>query len=273
MKASHETLYYKNSAIFNTIGYLMVIGVNVLAGLGMINGNTTAQVSDKYDNLFVPAGFTFSIWGVIYLALLGFIIYQLWLAFAAGHEDALERFMERMRGWWLISCMANSCWLFAWHYELLPLALLLMLTLLISLLAIHLNFNIAAPGFKNKAPEPGRAVRWFIYVPFSLYLGWICVATVANIAALMVYSGWDGMSVPITAILILLACVGATFLVVLRHNIVAGMVAIWAFYGIIAKRQSEVTTMALPVIICCLTAIGIVLIAGVWEVFHKKAVK
>lgn len=266
MKDSHETLYYKNSAIFNTIGYLMVIGVNALAALGMINGHTTAQVSEKYDNLFVPAGFTFSIWGVIYLALLGFIIYQLWLAFAPGYEELLERFMERMRGWWLISCMANSCWLFAWHYELLPLSILLMLTLLISLLAIHLNFNIAAPGASH-------SVQWLIHVPFSLYLGWICVATMANIAALMVYTGFDGMSVPITAILILVACVGATLLVVKRHNIVAGMVAIWAFYGIIAKRQSEVTTMALPVIVCCLTAIGVVLIAGVREAFHKKAVK
>jgi hypothetical protein len=266
MKASHESLYYKNSAIFNTIGYLVVIGVNVLAGLGLINGTTTSQVSEKYDNLFVPAGFTFSIWGVIYLALLGFIIYQLRLAFATGHEETLEQFMERMRGWWLISCMANSCWLFAWHYELMPLAILLMLTLLISLLAIHINFNIAAPG-------ASRPVRWFIYIPFSLYLGWICVATVANTAALMVYAGWNGMSVAVTAILILVACTGATLLVVKRHNIVAGMVAIWAFYGIIAKRQSEVTTMALPVIICCLTAIGVVLIAGVRTVFHKKAVK
>ncbi|SFW22651.1 hypothetical protein [Chitinophaga sancti] len=263
MKASHETLYYKNSAIFNTIGYLMVIGVNALAGLGLINGNTTAQVSEKYDNLFVPAGFTFSIWGLIYLALIGFIIYQLWLAFASGHEDSLEQFMERMRGWWLISCMANSCWLFAWHYELLPLAILLMLTLLISLLAIHINFNIAAPG-------ASRAMRWFVFIPFSLYLGWICVATVANIAALLVYSGWDGMSVPVTAILILVACAGATLLVVKRHNIVAGMVAIWAFYGIIAKRQSEVTTMALPVIICCLSAIGVVLVAGIRELICKK---
>ncbi|WP_440134451.1 hypothetical protein [Chitinophaga sancti] len=263
MKASHETLYYKNSAIFNTIGYLMVIGVNALAGLGLINGNTTAQVSEKYDNLFVPAGFTFSIWGLIYLALIGFIIYQLWLAFASGHEDSLEQFMERMRGWWLISCMANSCWLFAWHYELLPLAILLMLTLLISLLAIHINFNIAAPG-------ASRAMRWFVFIPFSLYLGWICVATVANIAALLVYSGWDGMSVPVTAILILVACAGATLLVVKRHNIVAGMVAIWAFYGIIAKRQSEVTTMALPVIICCLSAIGVVLVAGIRELIYKK---
>ncbi|WP_343668859.1 hypothetical protein [Chitinophaga sp.] len=266
MKASHETLYYKNSAIFNTIGYLVVIAVNALAGLGMINGNTNAQVSEKYDNLFVPARFTFSIWGVIYLALLGFIIYQLWLAFAPGYGDRLKRLMERMRGWWLISCTANSCWLFAWHYELLPLAILLMLTLLISLLAIHINFNIAAPG-------ASRSVQWFIYLPFSLYLGWICVAAVGNIAALIVYSGWDGRSVPVTAILILVVCVGTTLLVVKRHNIVAGMVAIWAFYGIIAKRQSEVTTMALPVIICCLTAIGVVLIAGVREVIHKKAVK
>lgn len=263
MKASHRTLYYKNSAIFNTIGYILVIAVNTLASMGLINGNTTAQVSEKYDNLLVPAGFTFSIWGVIYLALLGFIVYQLWLAFAPGYERVLTQLMERLRGWWLISCMANSCWLFAWHYEVLPLAILFMLTLLISLLAIHINFNIAAPG-------ASRPVRLFIYLPFSLYLGWICVATAANIAALLVYTGVDGMSVPVTVILILITCVAATLLMVRRNNIIVGLVAIWAFYGIIAKRQSDATVMALPVVICCLAAIGVVLVAGIREAFHKK---
>jgi hypothetical protein len=263
MKASHRTLYYRNSAIFNTIGYILVIAVNALASMGRINSNTTAQVSEKYDNLLVPAGFTFSIWGLIYLALLGFVIYQLWLAFAPGHDRMLTQLMERLRGWWLISCLANSCWLFAWHYEVLPLAILFMLTLLISLLAIHINFNIAAPG-------ASRPVRFFIYLPFSLYLGWICVATVANIAALLVYTGVDGMSVTVTVILILLCCVAATLLVVKRDNIIAGLVAIWGFYGIIAKRQSEATVMALPVVISCLAAIGVVLVAGIREAFHKK---
>jgi hypothetical protein len=240
---------------------MVVIGVNVMAGTGMINGETTAQISEKYNNLFVPAGFTFSIWGLIYLTLLGFIIYQLRMAFIRGHEETLEQLMVRMRGWWLISCMANSCWLFAWHYELMPLAILLMLALLVSLLAIHLNFNIAMPG-------ASWSIRFFIYLPFSLYLGWICVAMVANIAALLVYTGWDGLSVPVTIILILTATLAATLLVVRRNNLIAGLVAAWALLGIIARQENEGGPMAL--VVCCLISMAILLFLGLWQLNRQK---
>ncbi|MBW8687606.1 hypothetical protein [Chitinophaga rhizophila] len=259
MTTTHKTLYYKNRAIFNTIGYIVVIVVNMLANLNVINNRNTGDISDKYDNLFVPAGVTFSIWGVIYLTLLGFIIYQLWLAFSKGHTEALGPFMERLRGWWLISCMANSCWLFAWHYELLAVSVLLMLTLLVCLLAIHLNFNIALPRAGT------RIEKLFIHVPFSLYLGWICVATVANIAAFLVYLGWNGMSVPGTIFLILLCTIGSTLLIIRRHNIIVGLVAIWALYGIIMKRQSIGGAAEMPIIYACLGAMLIITISGIWR--------
>jgi len=265
MTTSHKTLYYKNSAVFNTIGYMVVVIVNALANLNLINNKSTADISDRYDSLFVPAGYTFAIWGLIYLALLAFIVFQLWLAFSKGHLPALELFMERLRGWWLISCMANSCWLFAWHYELLPLSILLMIALLVCLLAIHLNFNVALPH-----SSASKAEKLFVHLPFSLYLGWICIATVANIAAFLVYLGWDGMSIPGTIFLIVLCTAASTLLIIRRHNIVVGLVAIWALYGIIMKRQSVGGSAEMPIVGACIGAMVIIAASSTWRLITNR---
>lgn len=265
MTTSHKALYYKNSAIFNTIGYMMVIVVNAMANFNLINNKSTSDISDKYENLFVPAGFTFAIWGLIYLSLLSFIVFQLWMAFSRKQLPALELFMERLRGWWLVSCMANSCWLFAWHYELLPLSILLMTTLLICLLAIHLNFNIALPYLPVT-----RAEKLFIHLPFSLYLGWICIAIVANIAAFLVYLGWDGMSIPGTIFLILICTVASTLLIIRRHNITVGLVALWALYGIISKRQSAGGDAEMPIVSTCIGAMVIITVSGIWRLVSDR---
>jgi hypothetical protein len=241
----------------------MVIAVNAMASMNMLNGKSPADISDKYDSLFTPTGITFSIWGLIYLSLLGFIIYQLWLAFSNKHLPELEQFMERLRGWWLISCLANTCWLFAWHYELLPFSILIMLTLLVSLLAININFNIAL----QKVSWPQKL---FIHLPFSLYLGWITVATVANIAALWVYTGWNGPDIPWTIFLILICTVAAMLLLIKRKNIVVGLVAIWALSGIILKRQETGGPAAIPVTIACITAIVVIIIAILTQLLKKR---
>ena len=263
MTASHNTPYYKNSAIFNLIGYLMVIAVNTMASLGILNGKTPADISDAYDNLFTPAGITFSIWGLIYLSLLGFIIYQLRLAFSGKHQAALEDFMIRLRGWWLFSCLANTCWLFSWHYGLISLSILIMIALLVCLLAINLNFNIAVQ--KVSWPE-----KLFIHVPFSLYLGWICVATVANIAALWVSMGWNGPDIPWTIFLILICTTAVSLLVIKRKNIIIGMVALWALYGIILKRQEAGGPAAHPVTVACIVAMCIIVIAALIQLLKKR---
>ncbi|SHN39486.1 hypothetical protein [Chitinophaga sp. CF418] len=265
MTTSHKTLYYKNSAVFNTIGYIMVIVVNAFANFNLINNKNTGDISDKYDNLFIPAGFTFAIWGLIYLSLLAFIVFQLWLAFSKGHIPALELFMERLRGWWLISCMANSCWLFAWHYELLPLSILLMIALLVCLLAIHLNFNIALAH-----PPASKTEKLFVHFPFSLYLGWICIATVANIAAFLVYLGWDGMSIPGTIFLIVLCTASTTLLIIRRHNIVVGLVALWALCGIIVKRQSVGGSAEMPIVGACIGAMIIIAVSSTWRLITNR---
>jgi len=263
MTASHKTPYYKNTAVFNTIGYIMVIAVNAMASLNMLNGKSPANISEKYSNLFTPAGITFSIWGIIYLSLLGFIIYQLWLAFSGKHQPELEVFMERLRAWWLFTCLANTCWLFTWHYELLPLSMLIMIVLLVSLFAIHMNFNIAIQ--KVSWPE-----KLFIHIPFSLYLGWICVATVANIGALNVYLGGSGTSITWTIFLILICTVTVSLLVIKRKNITIGIVALWALCGIILKRQEAAGPEAFPLTIACIVAMVLIVLTALIQLMKKR---
>jgi hypothetical protein len=263
MTPSHKTLYYKNTAVFNAIGYIMVIGVNILASLSLINNESPREIAEKYESLFTPAGYTFSIWGLIYLGLLGFIVYQCWLAFSGRAPEALAQFMERMRGWWLISCLANTCWLFSWHYELLPVSLLLMLGLLISLLAIHVNFNI----YTAQASLPEKL---FISIPFSIYLGWICVAAVANLSALLVYTGFDGRNIPVTMFFIAVCTAAIAMLIIKRNNFVAGLTAIWALSGIIIKRQEIGGDAETPIVITCITAIAVLIGVGCWhKIVHK----
>ena len=123
----------------NTIGLLVMLALNALANALPINGMTTGAVSDKYDNLFVPAGLTFSIWGLIYLLLTAFVVYQ-WMV--ARSNSSPHSFVEKVGAWFFVSCLANAAWILAWHYELLPLSVLLMLVLLACLLAIYLRLGV-----------------------------------------------------------------------------------------------------------------------------------
>ena len=158
----------------NTVGLILVLALNGLANALPINGVTTGGVSDRYANLFTPAGLTFSIWGLICLLLTAFVVYG-WVA-ARGDRDS---FSGGVGPWFFVSCLANSGWILAWHYRLLPLSLVLMLVLLGSLLAVYLRLGIGLTGVS-------RHERLLVHLPFSVYLGWITVATIANVAVLLV---------------------------------------------------------------------------------------
>ncbi|CAL1518375.1 hypothetical protein [Chitinophaga sp. MM2321] len=262
----HETLHYKNKSVFNTIAFLIMITANLLAVLVPINGKKTGEVSDEYPNLFVPADMTFGIWSIIYLCLLAFIIYQLWLAFSNRQPEILTRVMGRMKEWFLISSVANASWLFAWHYNLIPVTIVLMLILLFSLFIIHLNFGIA----QTPATLPEKL---FIYLPFSLYLGWISIATISNIATLVVYAGWEGSmqaQVTWTIILIGIGTLLSMVMVLLRNNIIHALVAVWAFYGIVLKRREADIMAQQHIIHACIIAIGVIAITISWQLYRKQ---
>jgi benzodiazapine receptor len=212
--------------VINVVGFLGVVAVNVMANALPLNGNTTAELSDAYPNLFVPAGYVFSIWGVIYILLLVFTVYQ----FRKWNED----FMGKIGYLFALSCASNIVWIFLWHYEYVLLSLLAMFALLGSLIMIYLKLNIG----KSRA---SREERLYVHLPFSVYLGWITVAPIANVVAALVYINWDGFGlgeVFWTVAMIAVATLLTVVNLVSRGDVVYSLVIIWALAGIVVKQMS-----------------------------------
>lgn len=215
--------------LLNTAGLALVLLLNYLANALPLNGNTTGELSAMYPNLFVPAGFTFGIWGIIYLFLLAFVVYQWAARTAAGPVTAIGP-------WFFVSCLANASWILAWHHLQVGLSLLIMLVILGSLIQIYQRLEI------GRRPPFGPAERWLARAPFSIYLGWITVATIANTTTLLVDRGYDGAPLgeaAWTAMVIAVATVIGLLILYRRKDWLYTLVLLWAFYGIYAKRMAE----------------------------------
>lgn len=246
--------------IFNLVGFVLVIVLNTLANTLPLNGVTTGQLSDRYPNLFVPAGFTFSIWGVIYLLLLIFLIYHIRNWWSKHRLDM--SFVERIGPWFFISCLANASWIIAWHYLQPELALLIMLLILGSLIIIYLRLGI------GDLPKGSATSFWAVQVPFSVYLGWITVATIANTTTVLVDWGWRGGPIAeATWVIIMIAVAAIIGLIVLlkRKDIAYVLVLTWAFFGIYSKRQVDVSSIAQT----ALVAMGVLGIAALYTLIQK----
>jgi ABC-type xylose transport system permease subunit len=163
----------------NLIGFLGTVVVNGLSNALPFNGKTAGELSDQYPNLFVPAGLTFSIWGVIYILLAIFVVYGLIVTTKNDTQKSL--FIENIGVLFFISCLANMGWIFAWHYEVVPLSVVIMLILLATLITIYLRLRIGRSDSPNTE-------KYLVHLPFSIYLGWITIATIANFTALLVYA-------------------------------------------------------------------------------------
>lgn len=215
--------------ILNVLGLVGVLVVNTLANALPLNGINTGELSDSIPNLFVPAGMTFAVWGVIYALLILFIMYQI---VTVRKEKTAEDPIGKMGGWFFISCLANILWIFAWHWQLQLPSLLLMLVILISLIIIHT---------KARRPEASLGYRVGVMLPISVYLGWIAVATIANVTAVAVVLEWGrfGLSEVFWTVTVLIVAIIINLLsVIVRGDIWFTLVGIWALYGIYAKRTA-----------------------------------
>lgn len=236
----------------NILAFVAVLVVNYLSNALPINGRTAQEISDSFPSYFTPAGYTFAIWGLIYTALLGFIIYQ---ALPANRE----RPFQKQIGWLFVaSSIFNITWLFSFHYGLYALSVVLMVGLLATLIAIYLRLNIGRPN-----PSLLNAEKLLVQAPFSLYLGWITVATIANIATFLVSINWDGFGLAgptWSAVMISVAVVVAGILLVQRRNLAYSGVLVWAFFGIRAAFANEAlianTALVAAVLVVALAFIG-----------------
>ena len=196
---------------------LITLAFNGAAASGALNGIPTGDISDKYPVLFTPAGYVFSIWSLIYLTLIIFAGYQLL------PKQLKDASLNPLRQWFLVTSVLNSLWLLAWQYEYLLLSLLIMVMLLLSLIKIYL--------FERKG--------WQTRVPFSLYLGWISVATIANVSVVLYSLNWNGLGISDlawTVIMMLVAVVLSVLMLKRFRDYLFSGVIMWALLGITVKN-------------------------------------
>ena len=239
----------------NIFSFILMIVVNALANALPIAGKNTGEVSALYPSLFTPAGFTFSIWGVIYLLLFIFVIYQARGLFGKANE-LISKLVTQIGIWFFISCLANASWILVWHHQMISASVLIMMVILFSLIKIYLNLRI------GKSTESSN-LNYLIQIPFSVYLGWITVGTIANVSIFLINIGWKGfgLSPDFWTVLVIGTATAITILTLInRNDIFFSLVILWAFFGIIFKRIA-VSDEPFQIIIISLV-IGMVLIFG-----------
>lgn len=249
------------------VTYLIMIAVNALANILPINGIDTGAVSDSYPNLFAPAGLTFSIWGVIYLLLMGYTLYQFGLL--QGDKSKVKTELLRKVGIvFSFSSVVNAAWIFSWHYRQIGLSVVLMLIILMSLIYINILTH------KEKMDQKEKV---FIRLPFSVYFGWITVATIANITTLLVDIGWNGFGISETIWTVIILVTGVLIgsaTMIINGDIAYGLVPIWAYAGILLKHMSQngfagQYPSIITTVIACIVLLGVAL--G-YVLFAKKPV-
>ena len=245
----------------NLVAFIATVIINSLAGsTTTIGGKLTAQVSDVNPTLITPAGYVFSIWGIIYLLLGIFTVYQ------ALPKNKDRPFQKQISFFFILSCIANIAWLFAWQYEQLPLSVGLMLILLASLIAIYQRVGIG----KTKTSIKEKLA---VHLPFSVYLGWITIATIANISATLVNVGWDGAGLDPTtwAIIVVAVALLITMLsLALRKDIPYALVIVWALVGISAKQTPNQTIVTLTQAGAIIIAVAIAVTAVAMILLKKR---
>lgn len=213
----------------NTIAFAAMAAVNALANLLPIGGNTTGQISEAHPNLFTPAPITFAIWGLIYLMMALFVLYQ-WGVFDGDLHSAKVR--KDIGLWFAVSCALNIAWIFLWHNKLIGYSTICIALLLVSLIVIQKRLGGTGSSFLQRLSAKAG---------FSVYYGWIIAATIANVCVLLTKIGWNGWGLSPdfwTVVVLLIGAVIASAVVLIGRNRIAGLAVMWAYAGILIRHIS-----------------------------------
>jgi hypothetical protein len=227
---------------------LATIGVNIAASALPLNGQNTGDISDRFQVFFVPAGYVFSIWGVIYLGWLAYSVYQ------ALPSQRANQMLRDIGGWYVLSAIANSLWLVCWHYNWFGMSLAVMFVLLGSLIMIYRRLVEAGP-------PASQAEKWAVRIPFSIYLGWISVATIANATSVLSLTSWNGLGLADqtwAAIMLGVATVLGVFFSVRFTDVAYVAVFVWSFVGIAVKHSAEPVVFAAALAAAAIVALSLV---------------
>jgi hypothetical protein len=241
--------------ITNLVTVLLALAVNILASTLPLNGQNTGEISDRFQVYFVPAGYVFAIWGIIYIGWIAFVIFQ----FRPSQKESPR--LRRLGYLFAASNIANAAWLFAWHYNLFGLSVLIMLILLTLLIASYLRLDV------NRSRASGGE-RWSVDVPFGIYLGWITVATVANVTDWLYLVEWNGVGIAAptwAVIMIAVASLVGLAMALTRRDAAYLFVLVWSFIGIAVKQ-----TPAPGVVLAAWIAAGLMLVLAGYSLLRKK---
>ncbi len=213
----------------NALSVILALTVNILASTLPLNGQNTGEISDRFLVYFVPAGYVFAIWGIIYIGWIAFAIYQ----FRPAQKESPR--LRKLGYLFAASGVFNAAWLFCWHYNTFGLSVLVMLTLLGLLIASYLKLNVGLTPVSS-------AEKWNVDIPFSIYLGWISVATIANITDWLYSVNWNGFGIAPQAwavILLIVASLVGLLMALTRRDSGYLFVFVWSFAGIAVKQSAE----------------------------------
>lgn len=226
---------------------IIMLILNMLAVLLPLNNKTTKELSDAIPSYFVPAGYVFSIWSLIYLALIGYTVYQL-LPVSRNNQK-----LHSIAWLFVINALSNAGWIIVWHYEMVVWSVALMLVILVTLIAMYQKLDIGQT-------KVTKTQYWLTHFPFSLYLGWISVATIANISGALYVLQWNGWGIAPhiwATIMIILAGLLAIIMLLRRCDYVFAAVIIWALIGIAVKFSAvPVMLWVVIIMICCIAVVA-----------------
>jgi len=243
----------KTLAILNLLSVIFVIAVNYVSQALRLNDTTIGEISKKYDNLFTPADYAFAIWGIIFLGLFAYAIFQIRRAFFSKKESP---FIEQTGYWFVLTNLLNAAWVLAFVYNYTGLSVLIMLGILFSLIKIILNTNM------ERWDAPIEVIA-FVWWPICLYSGWIAVATIANVSAYLTKIGWDGFGLgdqDWTIMMITVATLLNIIMIWKRNMREFAIVGVWSLIAIFVRHHNSIDSLANMALTCSIVLFIIIAI-------------
>ena len=259
----------KAIAIFNAVSFIIQLVFSYLAQSGSLSSETVSSVSAKYETLVTPAGMTFAIWGIIYTALAVLCLYHIVMAYKHDLTNPANHEVARMGNLFIIVNLAAAAWLYAWTSEMMVLTVVLMLTQLSGLILLHIKLGIYS---LSKAPSVKVATEF----PLAIYLGWISMATIANLSSFLASRGWDGFGIAPhqwSIIMIIVAVVLSSWIILFRRNFYFGLVTAWFLFGLIKKRQAADAAGNNMIITAAWIAMGLLMALSVLQLIRNLTYK
>lgn len=245
----------KKLSILNLLSVILVIAVNYISQAVRINDTTIGELSQRYTNLFTPASYAFAIWGLIFLGLLAYSLYQIKVVVFDKKDLA---YIEQTGYWFALANVLNGLWVITFAYEYMGLTVIIMAGILFSMIKIIINTNME----RWDAPKEIIAFSWW---PICLYSGWITVATIANIALYLTKIGWNGeflTEVQWTIVLMVVATLINLVIIYKRSMREFAAVGVWALFAIYIRHQGSMEILAYTALACSAILLSVILVHG-----------